>query len=90
MAFANDTDFGFLAGMEAIQILSFKLQGRTRETKKLVSMTIMSPSSSTFYDIVDKIQVPRSIVKEASYNMLEIILQDHYRVRVLCAVAFEA
>ena len=49
LAFANDTDFGFLAGKEAIQISSFKLQGRTRETKKLVSMTIMSPSSSTLY-----------------------------------------
>jgi len=84
---ANDTDFAFLGGSNILQLSCFKLRGRSREQKKLIDLSLITPHSSTVDNIskyYDKSEMITTV--NAKCKMLEIIPDNHHMIRALCAV----
>ena len=84
---ANDTDFAFLGWHNILQLSSFKLRGKSREQRKIVDLSLITPH----YSIIDKIFeiddcIDRVTMLLAKYRIFDIIPNNHYMVRALRVV----
>ena len=71
-----------------MQLSSFKLRGKSPEQKTMIDLSVITTNSEKFESIKNSTSINNHAqYEEATCKIFDIIPDDHYKIRALCAVA---
>ena len=88
VSLANDTGFAFLGSKSILQLSGFKMRGKSRDTRTIKDLTVITPHLDTHKMILKIISHNEKLDhKMATYGIFDTINKNHHIIRALSAVS---